>query len=265
MVFMFQNLGMGGAFRLADNIYIFNAELMAIYFALLWVADVQPMYVCIFSDSMSALQALTHMGSDNAVVLDINHLMLSLQSAGITVNFDWVPGHCNVDGNERADSIAKRAANKVLVDVALNPSISEVKHDEKLRLMVSWQHKWDKSKDGVLKQINRNVRLGMNSCDINRADEVVFRRLRMGLGKDLNNYQRLLNNHPDGLCNRCQKDDNIFNFLLECKKYDAQRADLKERLSGDILENFGLKVLLGGANAPFREVVDYVKECGIDI
>jgi ribonuclease HI len=255
-----------GAFRLADNISIFNAELMAIYLALLWVADVEPSNVCIFSDSMSALQALTHLVSDNAIVLDIKHLMLSVQSQGICVQFDWVPAHCNIAGNERADSIAKRAANKVLIDVDLNPSINEVKREEKLGLLGIWQQDWDKARDEiVLKQIKPNVNFRMVSWDINRADEVVFRRLRLGLGKSLSSFQELINKHPDGLCNICLVKDTVKHFLLECKKFDAQRADLKEKVSEKTLLNFDIKAVLGGADAPINEVVSYVRQCGIEI
>lgn len=255
-----------GAFRLADNISIFNAELMAIYFALLWVADVQPMYVCIFSDCVAALQTLTHFVSSNAIVLDIKHLLLSIKSQGICVNFDWVPGHCNIAGNERADSVAKRASKKAKIDVALNPSMSEVKSEEKVELLTSWQLEWNEYReDSVLKQIKPVVNLHMNSWDANRADEVVFRRLRMGLGKGLNSYQMLLNNHLDGFCNTCQKEDTVSHFLLECKKYDIQRIELKNGVSDNVSCNFSLKGLLGGSYAPFKEVVEYVKKCKMDI
>lgn len=250
-------------FRLSDVVSIFSAELMAIYLALLWIAEVAPSNVCIFSDCVSALQALIHFIPSNGIVRDIQHLVMSLLQQGIFINFDWVPGHCGIYGNDRADFLAKEATNNKRIDVNFSPNSSEIKHVAKSILLKKWQSTWDEF--GVmdtLKMVKPRVCHRMLSWGGNREDEVIFHRLRMGFGRSLNSYLVLIDKHPNGLCDRCGVLDSVSHFLLKCIKYRSQRMGLIDKIQGKC---FSLSGLLSGGDPPFKEVVEFVKKCKIDI
>ena len=81
--------------RLNNEICIFTAELFAILLALEWIEQVKPMYSCILSDCLSALQAISEPTPENKLICDIRHILLSIRNQANMFIFEWVPGHCN--------------------------------------------------------------------------------------------------------------------------------------------------------------------------
>ena len=70
------------------------------------------MAVSVFSDSLSALQAITHnsQSSREDVVKEIVVVCHRLITRGTDIVLQWVPSHVGVPGNESADLAAKQAA-----------------------------------------------------------------------------------------------------------------------------------------------------------
>ena len=68
------------------------------------------MAVSVFSDSLSALQAIKHnsQSSREDVVKEI--VVVCHQLIGTDIVLQWVPSHVGVPGNESADRAAKQAA-----------------------------------------------------------------------------------------------------------------------------------------------------------
>src|SRR5262249_52994100 len=70
-----------------------------------------------------------------------------------TVEVSWVPGHQNIIGNERADKLAKSAAE---LASAVGGSRAYIKRINKLRLKRNWVKEWqDKPKRGRFAIANR--------------------------------------------------------------------------------------------------------------
>ena len=64
----------------------------------------------IFSDAKSVLQALESGKLDNTSIKNLTKSIDSfITDHDMELTLQWIPGHANIPGNERADKLAKRA------------------------------------------------------------------------------------------------------------------------------------------------------------
>ena len=69
--------------------------------------------VIIFSDAKSALEALQNPPYQDQITSEIALGISDLIAAhAVHVTLQWIPGHCNISGNETADKLAKIGATK---------------------------------------------------------------------------------------------------------------------------------------------------------
>jgi len=111
-----EDLGVVRQYRLTDDVAIERAELQALNVALGIILDkarTGPNYgntPLICTDSLGALQAIE---ADNQARLDIvKEVFNSLEALAeeeVTPTLLWVPSHCDIQGNEEADRLAKGA------------------------------------------------------------------------------------------------------------------------------------------------------------
>ena len=66
----------------------------------------------IFSDSLSALQALGKLKTDHPLLIQIHDLLHKINVDQKEIVFVWIPGHVGNRGNEAADKAAKEALDK---------------------------------------------------------------------------------------------------------------------------------------------------------
>ena len=104
-----------------------RAELVALH-AAVCDPDVasagRPVIICL--DSRAALQTIDAGPSAQTSQLgaDIWRQLLAMAARGTSVHLQWVPAHCGLTGNERADRIAKRAAELDQATVPIEPRAS---------------------------------------------------------------------------------------------------------------------------------------------
>src|SRR5947209_3575793 len=65
-----------------------------------------------------------------------------LKSRGITVHMHWVPGHVQVQGNEKADALAKQGTEGKRLPRDATTSITYLKHKNREQQMPEWKHRW---------------------------------------------------------------------------------------------------------------------------
>ena len=83
--------------RLGGHCSIYTAELQAILFALLRQAyQSQDRKCIIFSDSLSALQALGKLKTDHPLLIQIQELLHKINADQKEIAFMWVPGHVGI-------------------------------------------------------------------------------------------------------------------------------------------------------------------------
>ena len=103
---------------LRDHFSIYTAELQAILLALKQAYQSQESKFTIFSDSLSALQALGKLKTDHPLLIQMQEILHKINADQKEIVFMGVPGHVGICGNEAADRAAKKALdNKPTADL----------------------------------------------------------------------------------------------------------------------------------------------------
>ena len=77
------------------------------------LSESNPTDVIIFSDAKSALEAPQNPPYQDQITSEIALGISNLIAAhSVHVTLQWIPGHCNISGNEKADKLAKIGATK---------------------------------------------------------------------------------------------------------------------------------------------------------
>lgn len=163
-------------------------------------------------------------------MIEISMLMLRIQRLGISVYFCWVPAHMGVEGNERADRIAKKALKfrkEEILSIPFGKGEAKAVIREAVREL--WQRKWDNNYKGrhyhnIQKSIN--VKLFKGKC---RREEVIISRLRFG-HTGLNATLFLMAKVGTAKCNFCNATEDVEHVIMKCVKYSSERKRLKEKM-----------------------------------
>ena len=203
--------------RLPDNSIIFAAEATAITLALDYYMDhTDPVQhdVVFYSDSMSCLQLIDGEDMENPLICHIMNLRWALSDKSTCVRFCWVPSHCDIEGNEVVDQLAKET-----LDHDINP-LTTVHYADFKRLVNSYikqevRTKWDVSIHGRdLYLVKPTLGPPKKFQHLSRAEEVVITRLRIGHTKATKSH--ILSRGPTTTCQHCGQTLTLEHMLLDC-------------------------------------------------
>lgn len=252
--------------RISDKASVFTSEVKAILCALEWVERTKPPNTLICSDSAAALLSLKE-GTSRArpdIVLECLCCLFRIERSGGQVYFVWVPSHSGIEGNERADALAKAALLREGIDLRVPLGKSECYSICKDKLELQWRKEWaEHLKSGhFLLPPFTTKRWKLNS---GRRDDVVLTRLRLG-HCGLASGLKLVGKHPDGLC-QCGSLETVQHVIMSCNRYAGQRRQLFIELSDLGFLSFSMQSIFGTeqneAERVGKAVLKYLHSSGL--
>ena len=206
---------------------IFTAELYAIKAAineLVLSGEVGEQFT-IFSDSRSALLALQKSKNCPPIITEIKELLQRTEINGLSLEMCWVPGHTNIEGNEKADTAAKNAATEEIRGPPRAILHSDMKRVVRDAVFSHWQQHWNSliQEGQKLREIKQSVKRWKSSQNKCRRVETILSRLRIGHTNITHSY--LMQGQADPPeCERCRRTLTVKHLLLECPKFTATRT-----------------------------------------
>ncbi|XP_066907144.1 uncharacterized protein [Halyomorpha halys] len=185
----------------------------------------------ICSDSESALKSLQDPFSTHPLIIELKQHLKTLTKMGCRVLFLWLPGHCGITGNEKADSQARLAikTGQVVTSSICKDVISGIKEIG----WQEWQDEWFTMRDNKLRMVQQTVKRPTRNLNLLRREDVVLTRLRIGHTRLTHGHLMKKENAPT--CRYCGNDLTVRHILTECIAHEPHRfsSDLQEMLSED--------------------------------
>ena len=212
--------------RLEEGVSVFDAQMTAIEKALRMIHGecTQNSKAVVLSDSRSAIAAIK--GNGHKSVMGIYEEFKKCQEKAITVGLQWCPSHCDIDGNEKADKLAKEAT-------LLGSISSECTNFYSKYRRITWLLKKSEINRNLEKSSNRYVEYFKGKTPnkkyipiTRKAANIIFR-LRTQHAAT-NEHLKKLNLSETNMCDCASDIQSIRHLLEECHITGNLRSAVKQ-------------------------------------
>jgi ribonuclease HI len=233
--------------RLPNNCTIFSAEAVALSNALKIVHTSLRKRFIIFTDSLSCLESIQNEDLNNPLIQNILKQYTQCIRKRKRVVLCWVPGHVGIDGNTKADRLAKEALNEQITPM-------QVPYTDFLPLVKDyfqniWQERWSRSVS-TLSLYAFDTKQKIFDMELTRKEQVNLTRVRIGHTHLTHSYH--MNKGPIPVCDQCGVRLNMIHIMVECPKFDQART---RHLQGSDPEEIF-------SNSD-RNIIQFLKDCDI--
>ncbi|XP_023220380.1 uncharacterized protein LOC111622260 [Centruroides sculpturatus] len=219
------------AIRLHERCTIFQAELYAIKKAIAWTMQTQNnIAINIYTDSRSAYNII-YSNILHPLAEDIRN---SIRLATCNIKIYWIKAHQGVYGNERADTLAKYAADNTILPIEYDKlSVNTLKRliwEETIQL---WQQEWNQNSSHITYKFIPDLKYfySIKYFLPNHITTQIF----TGHGKYASYLTRFTTRNDDN-CPTCRITDGPEHYFYDCIMFCKERLELQL-----ILEEYGIQ------------------------
>jgi len=133
-----------------------------------------------------------------------------------TITVLWIPSHCDIEGNEKADDLANKGRTKDQNNVPVTQAIVKAKIKAE-----KWEPTHERAREVFKDRLKPKFEV---ESKWTRRMRSLFARLRTDHAKELANYQHKIGNIDSPNCTECNKPETIKHVLCECVKLEEKRV-----------------------------------------
>ncbi|CAG2166254.1 unnamed protein product [Oppiella nova] len=221
-------------FRLEKQCSVFQAEMVAIREALIYVLDRGLTSVCLYTDSLSSIMALKDHDSTHPLVCKIWDLLTELYRRQTRIAFIKVAAHTGVPGNERADSLAKSAPETDHKAYGMR-SVLNCKTHIRDKAREKWEEIWRSSETrGLAKALFPTIKSRI-SAKVYKMGHYVTQALT-GHGQ-YDQYLHRIGVKESADCRVCGAEDTARHRLFVCQRFETERQQFEETFGKELNES----------------------------
>ena len=181
---------------LPNEASIFTTEICAINLVLQIVDTNNIKKFVIHSDSISVLQSIKNANQNKPLIVKLLNKLNTIRHSkkGILC---WIPSHIGIQGNEKADSLAKAALNMTPDQNAKIP-YTDLKHKIKTTMTQKWQQLKDKNTHNKLYQIEPILKERKLNPNNTRRKKPTLAQLHIGHTRQTHSF--ILKEEPPPKC-----------------------------------------------------------------
>ena len=259
-------VGLGG------HAEVYDAEMAALAKAASMSTDLlqdfpNTSHVAFFSDNAAAIRAITTPRASSAQYFTLsflNHICKNLEDhPNLHISVSWCPSHCDITGNEKADSLAKEAT-ALNCQIPFTTTRSNAKRRTKMSTTKMWTREWKSTPKVGRYAISNRMEPSLNPTkhfrDLKDNREVFGRLVQCRTGHAYTGEFRhtFLPLSPDPINCPCDNAtlETRSHILCECPRYNEHRKML-EKAS----KHLSLPVLLG-TNRGIKALAKFLAKSG---
>ncbi|XP_035204469.1 uncharacterized protein LOC118179409 [Stegodyphus dumicola] len=134
-------------YRLNDEATVFQAEVLALKRALLWIDQRTENTLRIFTDSLSTLQSLNSIEQRSRSIISLKEMIHTIRD-NKDLEINWIKAHDGNKGNESADEEAKRTTQRSSIDITVLLPEQSAKSKILQETLRTWQERWEEEETG---------------------------------------------------------------------------------------------------------------------
>jgi ribonuclease HI len=233
-----RQVGLGG------HAEVFDAEMAALSKAADIATDLlrdfpNTTHIAFFSDCAAAIRAISDPKPSSAqyFTLSFHNLIHPLLEThpNLSISVSWCPSHCDITGNERADTLAKEATT-LRCQIPFSTTRANAKRRNKSATTKTWQQEWRKSpkmgRFAIANRIEPSLNPTKHFKNLKGKREVFGRVLQCRTGHAYTGEYRqsFLPLSPDPVTCPCDNDstETRNHILTECPRYNQHREILRK-------------------------------------
>ena len=220
----------------------FKAETSALKNAVAYKAEMKPEKTVILTHSKAALQSLTSNTPDQPIHQLLKDLQLLPHEC--TVVLQWIPAHCRIPGNERADRLAKSVSKQ------LQPMSTSTYQEAKTLLRNSQNCQWKRATGDYNPSTDPINHLA-------RHEQTTIFRLRTG-HCGLRAHLRRIDIMDSALCECKEAEQTVHHIHQDCLIWRKQRHQLWP-------QDESATNKLWGTAEDLRRTTQFLATCGLRV